>query len=97
VVLSEPLPFLRLRGQDEVDHVARQQAERAVVVLGTAPAVAARRRLAEQRGRLAYAGRVPGACVRPVREQAALDRLLERPFGDLGAQGLDVPSFSVAR
>jgi hypothetical protein len=49
VVLLEPLPFLRLRGEDEVHHVARQEAERAVVVLGAAFAVAAGRRLAEGR------------------------------------------------
>ena len=82
VVLLELLPFLGLRGEDEVHRVARQETERAVVVLGTPPAVAARRVLAVGRQRLlrdARGGRRVGA----VLEQPLLDGVLEAPLGDV--------------
>src|SRR5687767_9053817 len=45
VVLLELLPFLWLRGEDEIHRVAWQQAEGAVVVLRLALAIAAWRRV----------------------------------------------------
>ena len=84
VVLLELLPRLRLRGQQEVDDVGRDQAERAVVVLRPAPEVAARQRLVpEFRSRLPNRRRVVRAGVRPVAQQRALDRLFECPLGNL--------------
>ena len=73
VVLLELLPFLRLRGQDEIHHVTRQQAKRAVIVLGPALAIAARVAL---RGGLEQAG-LDGllkASLRNVRAHAAPSR-----------------------
>src|SRR5205814_9307484 len=58
VVLLQPLPLLRLRGEDEVHHVPPEQAERTVVVLGAAFAVTARWSLTVGRRCLAGAGRV---------------------------------------
>ena len=97
VVLLELLPLLRLRGEDEVHHVARQQAERAVVVLRLALAVAARRRVAVGRRRLADSGRVAGASVGAVLEQPALDRLLEGALGDLDGSCDLLPHVDLAR
>src|SRR5690606_24646221 len=85
VVLLELLPFLGLRGEDEVQHVARQQAERAVVVLGLALAVTAGRGLAVRRRTFPDRRRVARAGVGAILEQPALDRLLEGALGDLGA------------
>src|SRR5712692_5758075 len=85
VVLLELLPLLGLRGENEVHHVARQEAERAVVLLGTALAVATRRRLAVGRRWFADDRRVARACIRAVEEQPALDPLLEGTLGDLDA------------
>src|SRR5690606_10305071 len=97
VVLRELLPFLRLRGEDEVDDVARQQAERAVVVLRPALAVTARRVLAVRRRSFADRRRVARASVGAVLQQGALYRLLESALGDVDRHGLLVPSFSRAR
>ena len=77
VVLGELLPLPGLGGEHEVHDVARQEAERAVVVLGAPLAVAARRRIAPGRRHLADAGRVSGAGVGAVLEQRALDGFLE--------------------
>jgi hypothetical protein len=54
VVMLELLPLLRLGGEDEIHHVARQEAERTVVVVGLALAVAARWALAVGLRRLAH-------------------------------------------
>ena len=83
VVLCELLPFLRLRGEDEVHHVAGQQAERAVVVLRLALAVAAVWVSAEGRRCLAHRHCIARAGVGAMLEQGALDRLLEGALGDL--------------
>src|SRR5438128_141308 len=42
VMLGEPLPFPRLRGEDEVDDVVRKKAESRIVSLGRAPPVPTR-------------------------------------------------------
>src|SRR5713101_1557248 len=85
VVLLELLPLPGLRGENEVHHVARQEAERAVVLLGAALAVATRRRLAVGRRWFADDRRVTRARIRAVEEKPALDRFLERTLGDLDA------------
>jgi hypothetical protein len=87
VVLREPLPLLGLCGEHEVHRVARQEAQRPVVVLGRALAEAAGRRVAVGRRGLADGVRRARAGVRAVREQTARDRLLEGALGDLGAYG----------
>ena len=83
VVLPEPLPFLRLGGEEEVEDIGRDQAEGAVVVFGVPFVVAA--------GGGVVVGRREGfgdalAVVRPgvgaVLEQGVLDGFLERAFGD---------------
>ena len=85
VVLLQPLPLLRLGGQQEVEHVARNQAEPAVVVLRPAPEVAARRWvLAVGRPRLPHRRCIARAGVGTVPQQRTLDRLLEGTLGDLG-------------
>ncbi|MBV6522209.1 MAG: hypothetical protein MNPFHGCM_02355 [Gemmatimonadaceae bacterium] len=91
VVLFELPPLLRLRGEHEVDHVVRQEAERAVVVFGAPPAVAPRRRVTVRRRRLAHRRGIARAGVGAVLEQPALDRLLEGALGDLGAHGRFLP------
>src|SRR5262249_23761446 len=53
VVVLELLPFLGLRRENEVRHVTRQQAESAIVILWTAPAVEARHVIAIRTRRLA--------------------------------------------
>src|SRR3970040_1551443 len=69
VVLFQLLPFRRLRREHEVHHVARKKTERAVVVLRAAPAVAARRGLAERRLHLTDERGVADAGVRAVPQQ----------------------------
>ncbi len=86
VVLLEPFPLLRLRGEDEVHHVARDEAERAVVVRGRALAVTARQGVAIGQRRLADNSRVSGTGIGAVLEQPALDGLLEAALGDLWTQ-----------
>src|SRR5690606_22698943 len=87
VVLLELFPFLRLRGEDEVHDIARQEAERAVVVFGLAPAVAAGQVVTVGRRGLADRRRVARAGAGAVLQRRALDRLLKGAFGDLGAHG----------
>ena len=83
VVLRESLPFLRLGGLHEVEYIARQEAERAVVFLRTALPVAARPhvRVAVGRRRLGDRARNGRDLIRPVAEQRRLDRILESALG----------------
>ena len=97
VVLPQLLPLLRLGGQDEVNHVTREEAEPAVVVLRPAFPIAARRAIAVGRERLANGHGVPRTGVGPVLEERALDRFLEASLGDLGVHSGSVPSFRMAR
>ena len=84
-MLLQPLPLLRLSGQQEVEHVARNQAQPAVVVLRPAPEVAARRWvLAVNRFQLPHRRWIARAGVWPMPQQRTLDRLLEGALGDLG-------------
>jgi hypothetical protein len=53
VMLRELPPLLGLGRQNEIHHVTRDQAERAVIILVAAPAVAAGRDDAIRRGRFA--------------------------------------------
>jgi hypothetical protein len=85
------------RVEDEVHHVARQQAERAVVVFRAALAVAAGRPVAVGDRRLVDGVGRSRAGVRAVLEQAALDGLLEGPLGNVGAHSGSVPSLRTAR
>ena len=88
VVLSELLPLLGLGGQEEVDDVRGEQAERAVVVLRPAHEVAARRRLvAERRRRLSHRRYVARACVGAVAQQRAFDGGLEGALGNVRSHG----------
>ncbi len=84
VVLGQPLPLLWLCGQDKVHHVARQETERAVVVLRAPLAVTAGGSLAVGRWCLANDRCLASAGIGAVPQQAALDRVLEGAFGDLG-------------
>ena len=86
VVLRQLLPFLRLRRQNEVHDVARQEAKLPVVVLGAPPVIAAGLHpwIVEGRGFLGDAGRLARDLVRPVAQQGGLDGLLEGAFGDDG-------------
>ena len=97
MVLFELPPLPWLRGEGEVHHVAGQQAERAVVVVRVALAVAARWRVAVGRRCLADGDGITRAGIRAVLEQAALDRRLECALGDLGAHRGSVPSESTCR
>ena len=85
-MLLEPLPFPRLRREDEVDDVAREQAQRAVVRVGRLLAIAARDHVPIRRERLAEGGGVPDAGVGPVQEEPALDRLLEAALRNIHRQ-----------
>lgn len=82
VVLFEPFPFLGLCREDEVDDVARNEAERRVILFGRPLAVASRRGFAVRRRLFADAAHLPGTGVRPIPEQPALDRLLEAALRD---------------
>jgi hypothetical protein len=97
VMLLELLPLPGLGGEDEVHHVARQQAERAVVLLRATLAVAAWRPLAVWGRRLVDGVGRTRAGVRAVPEQAAFDGLLERSLGDVGGHSGSVPSLRTAR
>ena len=79
VVLREPLPFLRLGGLHEVEDIARQEAERPVVVLRPAPPIATRPhvRVTVGRWRLGDRTRNGRDLVRPVAKQRRLDGILE--------------------
>ena len=82
VVLFEPFPFLGLGGEDEVDDVAREEAERRVIFFGRPLAISSRRGFAVRRRLFSDAARLPGAGVRPIPEQPALDRFFEAPLRD---------------
>jgi hypothetical protein len=81
------IPLLRLGREDEVDRIAGEEAERAVVVLRLPLPVAAGDRFAAGRGRFPDAVCLVGAGVRAVAEETALDRLLEGALGDVGGHG----------
>src|SRR5207245_1672279 len=84
VVLPQPLPLLGLGSQDEIVHVPRDQAERAVVMLGALLPISPRHRIvAVGRRRLPDRSGVARAGIGPVPEERALDRLLEIPLCDL--------------
>ena len=88
VVLLEPLPLLRLGGEEEVDHIGREQAQPAVVVLRPTPVVAARQRVVAVRRRgLPHHRHIADARVGAVPQQRAFDGLLERALGDVGSHG----------
>jgi len=55
VVLLEPFPFLGLGGEDEVDDVAREEAERRVIFFGRPLAIPSLRGFAVRRGLFADA------------------------------------------
>ena len=85
VVLLEPLPRLRLGGEDEVEDVARDQAPRAVVVVRRAAEVAAGRAKGDVgREDLAYPGGFTGHSVRVDGDQGLLDGCFEGALGDVG-------------
>ncbi len=88
VVLLELFPFLGLGRQDEIDDVARQEAERRVVLLGRALAKTAGRELAVGHRLFADARCFLLAGIRPKPQERALDRLLEASFGDFNRHGL---------
>jgi hypothetical protein len=87
----------RVGRQDEVQRVAREESERAVVVVRKALVVAARRPVAVGRRCLADGAGVASAGIGAELEQPALDRFLEGALGDLDAHGRCVPSLRVAR
>jgi hypothetical protein len=81
VVLLEPRPGLRLGGQDEVEGVAGDEAQAAVVLLGLPPVVATRRVL----GRRRLFSDDPGLFGHLDRalQQRALDGRFEGPLADV--------------
>jgi hypothetical protein len=82
-MLLQLRPFARLRGEDEVEHVTRDEAEFAVVVVGRAPPVAAGNWLvAVRRRRFADDGGQLRAGIGTVEEKCALDRVFEAAFGN---------------
>ena len=88
VVLLELAPLLGLGGEEEVDDIGRDQAERTVVVVRAAPVVAARRRLVAERGRrFSHRNHVARARIGAVAQQRALDGGLEGAFGDVRGHG----------
>jgi hypothetical protein len=91
MMLFQLLPFGRLRREHEIHYVPRQKTQLAVVVLGAAPAVASRRRLAERRLPFAGENRIAGTRVRAVLQQGALDRILEGTLGNIGTHSGSVP------
>ena len=90
VVLGELLPLPGLGGEHEVHDVARQEAERAVVVLGAPLAVVARRRVAPGGGAsrtpVAYPARASGPCwssahsIASSKERSEISGLMALPF-----------------
>ena len=85
VVLPELRPLRRLRGEEEVEHVGRDQAEAAVVVVVAALVVAAGQWVvAEGGGGLAKFAGVLRVGVGAAAEEGALDGLLEVAFGGVG-------------
>jgi hypothetical protein len=81
VVLGEPPPLLGLGGEHEIRRVARDQAQRPVVVFGQPPSVAARRHFAPWRlRRLSNADDSLLAGVRPIAQEPAFDRIFEGAF-----------------
>ncbi len=92
VVLLQPPPFLRLRSEDEIEHILRDQAK-ILVVIGARPAVVA------AGDELAVAGRgirctiIENPVWTPANEHI-LDRLLKRLLIDLGH---DHPSLRLPR
>src|SRR2546423_125630 len=85
MMLGKLLPFLRLCRENEIRHVARQQAERTVVALGAAPAIEARCRVAVWPRRLAEASRRFCAGVGAVLQQPTFDRVFQRALRHLDA------------
>jgi hypothetical protein len=69
VVGLEPLPLPRLGGQHEVGHVAREQAQRAVVGVGRPLAIAAGNHVAVGGEGLSERGAVPAAVVGPAPQE----------------------------
>ena len=93
-MLREPSPLLWLRRQHEVQDVARQETERAVVVLRAALVVAAgpHSRVVVGWGIFSdFAGSDRG-CIRTVLQQGRFDRVFERALGNRSGHSGSVPS-----
>ena len=94
VMLREPPPLLWLRRQKEVQHVARQETERAVVVLRTALVVAAgsHSRVVVGWGIFSDFAGSARDCIRTVLQQGRFDRVFERALGNRPGHSGSVPS-----
>jgi len=82
VVLFEPFPFLGLRRYDEVDDVARDEAQRSIIFFRPPLPKAARREFAIRRPLFADPGTLADAGIRPISEQPVLDGFFKASFRD---------------
>src|SRR6266581_7168980 len=82
-MLLQPLPFLRLRGEHEIHHIARNETQPKVILFRFPLAVPTRHRLAVLRHLLLCSIRIPCTRIRPECQQPAFDCRLETPLGNL--------------
>ena len=81
VMLGQPLPLPGLRSQHEVQDIARNEAQAAVIVLGLTLLVTAMRPVREVFPPLGDGGLAASEAIRTTAQQAGLNGVLKRPFG----------------
>ena len=82
MMLLQPLPDFRLRGEDKINDHSRIEAKLFVVVLRSSPPVSARRILIPVQ-RLNSQSLPSGISVRPACEQSRFDGLLQTSLGNI--------------